>query len=80
LNVTGEVTVSHTDAALEDLRRCMALGFTDEQLVGVFGFSGLERYRALLKSAPKVIEHYGPQQAPAVPSAVEAQKREPGID
>jgi hypothetical protein len=79
INVTGEVTMSHTDAALEDLRRCLALGMTDEQLVGIFGWSGLERYRALLKSAqPKLIE-YEPQQAPATPSMVEAQKREPDI-
>jgi phage terminase small subunit len=74
VTVTGEVTMTHTDAALEDLRRCMAMGFTDEQLVGVFGFIGLERYRAMLKSAqPKLIE-YEPQTAPAVPSAVGEKK------
>jgi hypothetical protein len=76
LNINAEVTLSHTDAALEDLRRCIALGMSDEQLTGIFGWSGLERYRAMLKSAPPKLIEYEPQAAPAVPSAVEAQKHD----
>lgn len=61
VNVTGEVTVNHTDAAIDDLRRLIELGASDEKLVEVFGYSGLERYRKMLaeqeRRAPKVIEH-----------------------
>jgi hypothetical protein len=57
LNISGEVQVNHTDAALEDLRRMLALGVPREKLVEVFGFSGLSRYEKMLSSLPKVIEH-----------------------
>lgn len=61
VNVTGEVAVSHTDAALDDLRRLKALGFSRERLLEIFGYSGLDRYERLLSErdarAPKVIEH-----------------------
>ncbi len=57
LNVSGEVAVNHTDAALADLRALLALGVPREKLVELFGFSGLDRYEKMLAGAPKVIEH-----------------------
>jgi hypothetical protein len=61
VNVSGEVQVSHTDAAVEDLRRLKAIGVPREKLLEVFGFSGLGRYEAMLAErdarAPRVIEH-----------------------
>jgi hypothetical protein len=61
VSVSGRVTVSHTDAALEDLRRCKELNFPQAALEQIFGFSGLGRYEALLAERdarrPKVIEH-----------------------
>jgi hypothetical protein len=57
VNVSGEVTVNHTDAALENLRSMLELGVPREKLEEVFGFSGLTRYeRMLAERAPKVIE------------------------
>lgn len=58
VNVGGRVEVSHTDAAVEDLRRLMALGVPREKLLESFGFSGLSRYEKLLAAsdAAKVIE------------------------
>lgn len=64
VNVTGSVQVNHTDAALEDLRRLVALNVPREKLVEVFGHSGLERYEKMLVHAanriidgpPRVIE------------------------
>jgi hypothetical protein len=60
VNVSGEVTVNHTDGALNDLRSLLALGVPEEKLVEVFGFSGLDRYRKMLaeadRKAPKLIE------------------------
>lgn len=58
LNVTGTVkTVDHTQAAVEDLRRLKAMGVPRDELVRVFGFSGLSRYEKLLASEEaKVIE------------------------
>lgn len=68
VNVSGEVVVSHTDQAVEDLRRLKALGVPQEKLLEVFGFSGLGRYEAMLAErdarARKVIEHR-PDEAPA---------------
>jgi hypothetical protein len=61
LNVTGSIVVDHTSAAIEDLRKLKSLGFSREQLIQNFGFSGLGRYEQLLAErdarAPKVIEH-----------------------
>lgn len=54
VNVGGELTVNHTDSALNDLRTLMGLGVSREKLVEIFGFSGLSRYEKML--APKVIE------------------------
>jgi hypothetical protein len=52
------VELNHTEAAVEDLRRLKALGFSKEQLEKFFGFSGYSRYAALLDGqAPKVVEH-----------------------
>lgn len=48
LNVTGEVTVNHTDAALDDLKRLIELGVPREKLLETFGFSGLLRYEKML--------------------------------
>jgi phage terminase small subunit len=68
VNVSGEVVLSHTDAAVEDLRRLKALGLSREKLIEVFGFSGLGRYEAMLAErdarAPKIIEHK-PDELPA---------------
>lgn len=61
VNVNGEVTVNHTDQALQDLRTLIGLGVAREKLIEVFGFSGLSRYEKMLAEqdarAPKVIEH-----------------------
>jgi hypothetical protein len=61
VNVTGELTLNHTDAALQDLRRLLELGVPREKLVETFGFSGLSRYEKMLAEkearAPRVIEH-----------------------
>lgn len=57
VNVGGEVTVNHTDSALNDLRTLIGLGVAEEKLVEIFGFSGLSRYRKMLaESAPRQIE------------------------
>ena len=59
VNVTGTVTVNHTDSAIEDLRRLKALGAPREKLVEVFGYTGLDRYEKMLASQDaKVIEHH----------------------
>jgi hypothetical protein len=59
--VSGEVVVSHTDQAVDDLARLKALGVPHEKLLEVFGFSGLGRYERMLAErearAPKLIEH-----------------------
>jgi phage terminase small subunit len=61
VNVSGGVTVNHTDAAVNDLRVLVELGVAREKLVELFGYSGLERYEKMLaeqeRRAPKVIEH-----------------------
>jgi hypothetical protein len=61
VNVSGDVTVNHTDAAVEDLRRLKAMKVPREGLLEIFGFSGLSRYEAMLAEkdarAPKLIEH-----------------------
>jgi hypothetical protein len=58
VNVSGDVTVNHTDSALNDLRTLLGLGVAREKLVEIFGFSGLDRYEKMLAAqAPtKVIE------------------------
>lgn len=59
-NVSGEVTVNHTDSALDDLRRYLDLEVPRPKLIEIFGFSGLERYERMLAErearAPKLIE------------------------
>jgi len=58
VNVGGQVTVSHKDAAVEDLRRLKALGVPRAELERTFGFSGLTRYEKLLAAEDaKLIEH-----------------------
>lgn len=60
VNVNGELTVNHTDNALNDLRALVDLGVPREKLVEMFGFSGLSRYEKMLaetdRQAPKLIE------------------------
>lgn len=62
VNVSGQVQVSHVDAAVEDLRRLVALGVPEERLIETFGHSGLSRYRKLLaasdaaKAVPAIID------------------------
>jgi phage terminase small subunit len=68
VNVTGEVVVNHTEAAVDDLRRLKELGVPREKLIEVFGFSGLDRYEAMLSSRAKVIEH---QPSEAAPGSIE---------
>lgn len=51
VNLSGSVSVNHTDAALDDLRRLKALGLAREKLVEIFGFSGLDRYEKMLAIA-----------------------------
>jgi hypothetical protein len=61
VNVTGEIAVDHTTAAMEDLRRLKEIGVPRAKLIDFFGFSGLEMYEQMLAErdarAPKVIEH-----------------------
>jgi phage terminase small subunit len=65
VNVSGEVVMNHTDAAIDDLRRLKALGLPREKLLEAFGYSGLDRYEKLLASRDaKVIEHK-PDELPA---------------
>jgi hypothetical protein len=56
VNHSGEVTVNHTDSALNDLRALLALQVPREKLEEIFGFSGLSRYEKMLAEAPKLIE------------------------
>ncbi len=60
VNVTGEVTLNHTDAALEQLRALRDLGVPQEKLVEIFGYSGLTRYEKMLEESdrkrPRLIE------------------------
>lgn len=61
LNVSGEVQVNHTDAALDDLRRLMNLGVPRDKLIETFGFSGFLRYEKMLaqregRKLPETIE------------------------
>lgn len=58
LNVSGEVVMNHTDAAIEDLRRFKQLNVPREKLEEIFGFSGLPRLEKMLATADaRVIEH-----------------------
>jgi hypothetical protein len=61
VNVSGSVTLNHTDTALEDLRRLVELGAPREKLIEAFGVSGLIRYEGMLAEKvsreTKVIEH-----------------------
>lgn len=59
VSVSGKVEVDHTHAAVEDLRRMVALGVPREKLIETFGFSGLSRYEKLLAASEdaKLIEH-----------------------
>jgi|SRR5665213_906129 len=61
VNVSGSVTLNHTDSAIEDLRRLMALGTPRDRLIEAFGFSGLGRYERMLADKvsreTKTIEH-----------------------
>jgi hypothetical protein len=59
INFSGEVTVNHTDQALDDLRRYLDLEVPRPKLVEIFGFSGLDRYEKMLAERDdklKVIE------------------------
>ena len=76
IGINAKVTISHEEAALQDLQHCLDMGFTRGQLESVFGFSGLDRLLDKLKTAPPKLITYEPQSAPAVPSAVETQKRD----
>lgn len=61
VNVSGEVAVNHTDAALNDLRILMEMGASEAKLEEVFGHSGLSRYRKMLaEKQPKLIAGTGP--------------------
>jgi hypothetical protein len=51
VNVTGDLTVNHTDQALRDLRALLELQVPREKLIEVFGFSGLSRYEKMLAEA-----------------------------
>jgi hypothetical protein len=58
VNFSGEVTVNHTDAALDDLRRLQEFGVPRAKLIETFGFSGLERYEKMLAQRDgRLIEH-----------------------
>lgn len=79
VHVSGEVTVNHTDAAIEDLRRLLALKVPRAELERMFGFSGLARYEKMLEEADRragrLIEHRADEATPtadAVPVPVPA--------
>lgn len=61
VTVGGEITVNHTDEALNHLRFLKELQVPRGKLEEMFGFSGLERYEKMLAvadaRAPKVIEN-----------------------
>lgn len=61
VNVRGEVTMNHTDAAVDDLRKLRALGVSRDKLLEVFGHSGLGRYERMLdemdRKSGRLIEH-----------------------
>jgi hypothetical protein len=65
MHVVHEHVIDHRKTAVEDLRRCKALGIPHEKLLELFGFSGLSIYEKLLeredaeaagKPSPKLIE------------------------
>lgn len=53
VTVSGEVTLNHTDAAVDDLRKLRALGVPREKLEEIFGHSGLGRYEKMLDEADR---------------------------
>jgi len=61
VNVSGSVTLNHTDSAVEDLRQLVAIGAPRAKLIEAFGASGLARYERMLADKvsheTKVIEH-----------------------
>lgn len=65
VEVTGEVKIGVTDAALQDLRSLLALGVSREKLIETFGHSELPRLERMLLAAQqrseggeaKTIEH-----------------------
>ena len=67
VNVSGQVTFNHTEAAVADLRRLKELGVPREKLLESFGFSGLSRYEKLLEASEK---------AKAVPAIIEGSTNE----
>jgi hypothetical protein len=54
VSLSGNVAVSHSDAAVSDLRRLKALGLPRDRLLEVFGFSGLDRYERMLALTDQV--------------------------
>lgn len=48
VNVSGTVTLNHTDEAVEQLRTLLDLGVPRAKLEEIFGFSGLGRYERML--------------------------------
>lgn len=48
VNVSGSLTLNHTDQALKDLEMLKGMGAAREMLIETFGFSGLERYERML--------------------------------
>lgn len=49
VNVSGQVTLSHTDASLNDLRILREMGVSRDVLERAFGFSGLPRLEKMLE-------------------------------
>jgi hypothetical protein len=61
LHMQAEVTINHTDAALDDLKRLIELGVPREKLIETFGYSGFARYEKMLavregRALPPMIE------------------------
>lgn len=56
VNVSGNVTVNHTDQALRDLRMLKDMGASRAMLLETFGYSGLERYEKMLAAQRPAIE------------------------
>lgn len=51
VNMSGSVTLNHTDEAIDQLRMLKSLAVPREKLVEIFGFSGLDRYERMLAEA-----------------------------
>jgi hypothetical protein len=58
VNVSGGIVMKdHDRLAVEDLRMCIALKYTEEMLIEAFGYSGLPRYRKMMEEEDRKRGH-----------------------